>query len=356
MEKSIKINATLKKGVLNNKKYTLKALDAPIKLNQNESPYDLPKQVKNKILKKMQDIKWNIYPDFIPEKLYKNVAGFYNLKPENILIGNGSNEMIFTILAATLESGKTFVLPQPTFTVYGLIAGNLNAEIKNVMLNEDMSFNVDNIIKEAKTPGSVTVLCSPNNPTGTSLKYNDIKNIIAQSNGIVVVDEAYIQFGGESVLNLINEFENLIVLRTFSKVFGLAGLRIGIMISNEEIIRELSKVKLPYNLNILVTTALETLIENANYVDENIQMILDQKKFLEIELSKFKELKITPSDANFFLIKVNDSKWLMEKLLEHGILVRDVSSYPMLSNRLRISVGNKKENQALINSLNDIFK
>ena len=327
----------------------------PIKLNQNESPYDLPEKIKDEILIRLRAKKWNIYPDFIPDEIYEKVAKNYNLNKSNILIGNGSNEMIFTILAATIEKGKKLVIPQPTFTVYELIASNLNANIKHVMLKNDFSFDVDKIISEAKDLGSLTILCSPNSPTGTYLSYNDIKKIIKESAGIVVVDEAYIQFGGESAINLINENLNLIILRTFSKAYGLAGLRIGMMIANEKLIAQLSKVKLPYNLNIFSLITLDVIFDNMKTINKHVEMILQEKKLLKKKLSDFKELTIIPSATNFFLIKVKNSKWLYEQLLKFGILVRDVSSYPMLDNCLRISVGSKNDNEVLIDSLRKIY-
>jgi len=350
-----KISATLKEGVLKNKPYTLAPENTPVKLNQNESPFDIPAGIKDRILKKMKKTRWNIYPDFIPGELYEKIASFYGFSRENILIGNGSNEMIFTILAASLEKGKKVIIPAPTFAVYSLISSNLNADIKTVFLNEDFSFNTDNIIKECGSAGSVTILCSPNNPTGTALKRVDIEKIIKASGGTVVVDEAYIHFGGETVIDLVDRYENLIVLRTFSKAFGLAGLRMGIMVSNKNLISELAKVKLPYNLNILTLITLDEMFDNIDFVDENIKKILAERDYLGAELAKIKSIKVIPTSANFFLVKTEDSSSLFSTLLEQGIRVRDVSSYPMLENHLRISVGSRNENQALIRSLKNIF-
>jgi histidinol-phosphate aminotransferase len=258
-------------------------------------------------------------------------------------------------MAAIVEKGKKVIIPQPTFTVYDLIASNLNAEIKNILLNEDFSFDVDSIVNEVKTEGSLCVICSPNNPTGTDLSEDDIVKIIRSSNGIVVVDEAYIQFGRKTIVGLIDQYPNLIILRTFSKAFGLAGLRIGMMISNPEIIKQLSKVKLPYNLNIFPLAVLDEIFNDPSYVDKNVEIILKEREYLYNELTKFKELKVIPSSANFFLVKVSDSKWLFDRLFENDILVRDVSKYPMLDNCLRISVGNKKANRVLVRALHKIY-
>jgi histidinol-phosphate aminotransferase len=355
MEISQKILKTLKKGVLKNKAYTLKPIHCKIKLNQNESPFDLPIEIKQKIIDKLKNSNWNIYPDFVPDELYAKVAGYYKLDKENILIGNGSNEMIFTILVSTIESLKKIVIPTPTFTVYGVMSSNLNANIRLVMLNHDFSYNVPEIIEESKEEGSVTIICSPNNPTGTFMKRIDIEKIAVASQGLVIIDEAYVHFGGESVLDLVNVYPNIVVLRTFSKAFGLAGLRIGMMFSNKELISEFSKVKLPYNLNVFTMTTLMEIFDNPDYITENIKKILAERDFLESELSKISKIKVVPTSANFFLVKFADSDYVFNELVKQGILVRDYSNYPMLENHLRISVGNHNENIALVDALKNIL-
>ncbi|HOV14576.1 MAG TPA: histidinol-phosphate transaminase [Spirochaetota bacterium] len=351
-----KINFTLKEGVQKNKAYTLKPIDCPIKLNQNESPFDVPDFLKEKILTKLRKTKWNIYPDFIPDELYTKVASYFKLTNYNILIGNGSNEMINTILTATLESGKKVVIPTPTFTVYNLISSNLNANIDFIPLRSDYTFDVESILESSKSKGSVTILCSPNNPTGTALSRGDIELIVKNSGGIVIVDEAYIHFGGETALDLITQYDNIIILRTFSKAFGLAGLRIGFMISNVDLIKELSKVKLPYNLNIFTLITLSEMFDNISIVENNIREILKEKEFLYNELSKIKKIKIIPSQANFFLIVVENPDFIFKKLVEQGILVRDYSSYQMLEKCLRISVGNREENIKVTDALKKILE
>lgn len=356
MNDNYKINLTLKEGVLKNKAYTLKPIECPIKLNQNESPFDVPERIKSEIVHKLEKSRWNIYPEFIPETLYEKIANYFNLSKSNLLIGNGSNEMIFTILSATMDNTKKVIIPTPTFTVYNLISSNLNAQIKHIMLKDDFSFDTDKIIEEGKEEGCLTIICSPNNPTGTCMSREEIENVVSKSGGLVVIDEAYIHFGGNSVLDLIEKYNNLIVLRTFSKAFGLAGLRIGIMLSNKNLITELSKVKLPYNLNIFTLITLESIFNNMNFVNTNIQNINSEKIFLEKRLNDFSKLKVIPSSANFFLIKVDDSNYIFNELLKDGILVRDVTGYPMLDNCLRISVGDRKSNLALLKSLERIFK
>lgn len=350
-----KILNTIKKGVLKNKSYTLTPINCKIKLNQNESPFDIPDQIKKEIIEKLYNRKWNLYPDFTPDDLYKKVAKYFGVEKENILLGNGSNEMIFVILASTLEKGKTLIISEPTFTVYKLIGSNLNANIITVLQNEDFSLKIEKICKYARQKGSVTIIASPNSPTGSFTKKDDLEKIIKESNGIVVIDEAYIQFGGESVLDLIEKYENLIVLRTFSKAFSLAALRIGILISNKQLIKELSKVKLPYNINIFTQITLDVLLDKQKVITENVNKIISYRESLYNELKKIEKIVVYPSSTNFFLIKVNDSSFLFNELLKYGILVRDFSNYPMLENCLRISVGNMEENRYLIECLKKIY-
>ena len=351
-----KIFNTIKKGVIENKKYTLNPIDCPIKLNQNESSYDLPFELKNKITNKLLDSNWNIYPEFVPEWLYEKVSNYYSLKKDNILIGNGSNEMINTILISILENGKTLIVSVPTFTVYSLISSNLNANIIRIFLKEDFSFDVESIeFKVSENRNSVTVICSPNNPTGSVMKKDDIEKIVKMSSGIVVIDEAYGEFGGESVIDLISEYNNLVVLKTFSKAFGLASLRMGFMLGSKELIAEFSKVKLPYNLNIFSLITLDEIFSNLSFLSENIDKIKNEREFLKNELLKFKDIKVYDTEANFFLIKSEDSHSLFLHLVSCGILVRDVSSYPMLKNHLRITVGTRYENEMLLIALKKIY-
>ncbi|MBN2545142.1 MAG: histidinol-phosphate transaminase [Spirochaetes bacterium] len=356
MKSQDKFTSSLKQGVLNNKAYTLKPIETRIKLNQNESPFDLSEDVKDKILDRLRKKSWNIYPGFTPEDIYEKVAKYLNINKENILLGNGSNEMIFTVMAAMLETGKKLIISEPTFTVYKLVASNLNAEVISILQNEDFSNKVDKIAEKSAIPGSLTVIASPNSPTGTFTKRADLIRIIEASKGIVVIDEAYIQFGGETVIDLINKYDNLIILRTFSKAFGLAGLRIGIMISNSGLITEMSKVKLPYNLNIFTLATLDILLDSPEIIDNTIKKIIEFRDYLQKEFSKINAVMFTPTSTNFFLVKIKDSKFLYNKLLEYDILVRDFSNYPMLDNCLRISVGNKNENELLIKALKEIYK
>ncbi|HNZ26970.1 MAG TPA: histidinol-phosphate transaminase [Spirochaetota bacterium] len=356
METNDFINKMIKKGVINNKEYTLTPIETPIKLNQNESPFDIPADMKKRILDKMLASRWNVYPDFTPDGLYLKTAAYLGVNKENILIGNGSNEMIMTILAAIVENGRRVVIPTPTFAIYGLLSSNFNGEVIKVPLKPDMSFDIDRIVEESKFEGSVAVLCSPNNPTGAAAAKEDLIKVIKNSGGLVIIDEAYIQFGGETLIGDLDSYPNLIILRTFSKAFGLAGLRLGCMIGPKNIITQLSKVKLPYNLNILNLIALDEVLDNPDFVDRNVEVILKQKKYMESELSKIKQIQLFHSDANFFLFRVERSNFVFAELVKRGVLIRNYSSSVGLENCLRVSVGSEDEVKLFIESLKDIAK
>lgn len=350
-----KAELTIKEGVFRNKEYTLKALDAPIKLNQNESPFDLPGELKKKILDRVEKSNWNIYPDFIPDELYGKAAAYYGITGDKILLGNGSNEMINTVITGVVEKGRKVVIPVPTFSVYKLLSANQNGSIVEIPLNDDFSFRTDDIASEAKSEGSLTVICSPNNPTGSIMSKKDIIKVIESSGGIVIVDEAYIQFGGESVIDLIDKYDNLIILRTLSKAVGLAGLRLGIMISNKFIISQLGKVKLPYNLDIFSLTALDVVFDNMTVFENTAAYLNNERDRVFNELKKNNKIKFMDSKANFFILKTENPDAVFDKLFNAGILVRNVSTYPSLQGCLRISIGSKEENDKLLDAFSKIF-
>ncbi|MBP5707108.1 MAG: histidinol-phosphate transaminase [Spirochaetales bacterium] len=349
------IKNTFKSGVIANEEYTLHPIECSVKINQNESPYDLPIELKQQVTDKLLHRKWNVYPDFVPESLYQKLSAYLGFDKDNILIGNGSNEMIFTILTAMLESGHTVNIPVPTFTVYGLISSNLNANVNYIAPNDDLSVNVSALREAAKIKGSVTIICSPNNPTGRALTPQDLFSIIEASQGIVVVDEAYIHFGGQTIIDSINKYDTLIILRTFSKAFGLAGLRIGCMISNKNIITQLAKVKLPYNLNIFTLTTLEVVLDNIEFLQKNIDRIMAQKSVLVEGLTKHKELTVYPSDANFILFRTNKPKYIFDELVKRDVLIRTYSSGKYMEGCLRVSIGSPEENQKFLKALDEIL-
>jgi histidinol-phosphate aminotransferase len=330
-----------------------------IKLNQNESPWDLPEAIKEASLERLRSSTWSRYPRQVPEKLHAELRKSLKLPVEiDILVGNGSNELIQTLLMATIERGAEVVIPVPTFTLYRLLATVLGAAVLEVELKEDLTFDTERIL-EVATHSSVkaVVLCRPNNPTGTAIPLGEVKRIASETNVLLLVDEAYHDFANDNVLRLLFDHENLVILRTFSKALRVAGLRIGYMLGHAPLITQVGKTMLPFNVSIPTEEAALAILENKHHLQEGIQMIIEGREMLYQQLKEIKGIMPFPSQANFICFRTKvPAPVLFDALLERGILVRNVSHYPMLSDCLRVSVGTDDENRVFINVLKGIME
>ena len=334
--------------------YTLAAREAPVKINQNENPWDLPEAVKRRVLEKALVRPWARYPDFDPRELTEALARFSGWSADGILAGNGSNELIEALLLVTVGPGTKVVIPEPTFTLYALLTGILGGEGIRVPLTEDLRYDTGALVEARRhSDPAVTIVCSPNNPTGTSLTLHELERLCQASDGLVVVDEAYHEFSGETAVPLLEKHPNLVVLRTFSKAMALAGLRVGYLLSSPEIVREVNKARLPYNLNFLTQTAAIAALEEHAVLEEMVRRLVEERERLLKRLEDVPGVRAWPSKANFFLLELlaTSPKAVFESLYRRGVLVRDVSSYPMLSRCLRISVGTPDENETFLHAL-----
>jgi len=332
--------------------YTLKHVKADVKLDQNENPYELPQDLKEEVARRVLTRPWGRYPEFVPHSTTKALAKFTGWSEDGILIGNGSNELILAGLSVILGSKRKAVIPQPTFTLYKLLSSVFEANVTTVALNaSDFSFNVDALVAESKD-ADVTIVCSPNNPTGSLLQAEGLKRILRATSGLVFLDEAYHEFSGQSALPLLSEHSNLIVLRTFSKAMSMAGLRFGYLMADPDVAREIHKAKLPYNVNVFTLTAAELVLERPDVMKTAIQTLVSERQRLIGELQKRPGVEVFESCANFFLIRTAHSAGdLFDALYAQGVLVRDVSSYPMLEGVLRISAGKPEENNRFLSAL-----
>jgi histidinol-phosphate aminotransferase len=323
---------------------------AEIKLNQNENPYDLPDWFKRKILDEFYNESWNRYPQLLPKEAIKRYAAFLGVPEECVIMGNGSNELLYTIFLTTLWRGASVLIPSPSFSLYETIADILGADVLKVAMTAELEFQVDAIIEEAKrSRPNLVIISTPNNPTSKSISYEEIERIVSEAKGIVLVDEAYIEFSRQrSVLDLIYDHSNLVVLRTMSKAFSLAGLRVGFAISNPALMSEIMKPKIPFASNRLAEITLINLLDNYQMVEESVRVILNERDRVSGALRKMSGLKLHDSDTNFFIIEVSDPKRLFETLQGKGILVRNVSGYPMMEKCLRVNVGTPVENDRFL--------
>jgi histidinol-phosphate aminotransferase len=343
----------VKPQVLNAPAYALQAYEAEVKLNQNENPFDFPADLKEETFRRFRDRKWSIYPDFVPDSLRIRLAAFTGWNKDGILVGNGSNELLQATLTVLVGSRTKVAIPFPTFTVYRLIAKILGAKIVDISLNPDMSYNVDALITQSQESGAkVLIVNNPNNPTGSAIDEEGIKQILNRFSGYVLLDEAYYEFCGRTGFRFLADYPRLIITRTFSKAMGMAGLRLGYMMVHPELAVQISKAKLPYNVNQFSLTAAEVALENEARFRPAIDAVLKEKERLGKELSAVPGMKVYPSQSNFFLIESPiEPRVLFNDLYAQSILIRDVSSYPMLSQCLRISVGTREENDRLLSAL-----
>lgn len=311
-------------------------------LDANENPFD------NKI---------NRYPDPLQKKLKIKLARIKKIDEKQLLLGNGSDEVLDLLFRAFCEPNldNVITLP-PTYGMYGVLANLSAIENREVLLTKDFQPNVEAILEQIDQQTKIIFLCSPNNPTGNSFSDESIVTLLQRFKGLIVIDEAYIDFSEkESWLKRLNEYPNLVIIQTLSKAFGMAGIRLGILYASSEIISVLNKIKLPYNVNVLSQSkALDELINYSNVIDK-ICSINKEKEILFKVLLQVKFIKkVYPSDANFILIEVDNALKRYNQLLERGIVIRNRSNQPLCENCLRITVGTPEENIQLVNILKSL--
>jgi histidinol-phosphate aminotransferase len=336
--------------------YTLREYEYEIKINQNENPYDVPVSLKREILDFALERSWSRYPPFIPNELHARLAEYAGWKAEGVLAGNGSNEIIQALMTVFLCPGKRLVISEPTFTVYRILARVLGAEVVSVPLKPDYTFDCDTLEERFLAEGDLLVVCSPNNPTGCQYPTGRIAALLERTDKPVVVDEAYFEFSGETAVGLLGKYDNLIVLRTFSKAFSLAGLRVGYGLMDPALAREVDKAKLPYNINFFSIAAALKLLENRAALRETVERIIAEREPLIGAMNGIEGITAYPSKSNFILFETPYApKEIFTRLLADGLLVRDVSSYPMLGKALRVSVSTPGDNRRFLAALRRVM-
>ena len=313
-----------------------------IYLDANESPFD------NGI---------NRYPDNKHTELKKVISNIKNINVNQIVFGNGTDEILDLIVRVFCNPNKDKIITlPPTYGMYDVIAKTNGVENIEIPLKSDFSIDKNEILKLSSESTKILFLCSPNNPTGNSFDTNDLTDLIKGFNGIVVVDEAYIDFSSkQSLISLINDNNNLIITQTMSKAYGMAGIRLGMGFSNQKIINYLNKIKPPYNINVLTERKALDELNKIDEIKKNIDLVLNQRKLLVSCLEKLDFIeKIYKSDSNFLLVKVDNADLRYNQLLKNGIIVRNRSNQPLCQNCLRITIGTENENKSLIKILNQL--
>jgi histidinol-phosphate aminotransferase len=343
----------IKKTIREKKSYSFNEIIANVKLNQNESPYDIPDKVKHIILERSLNREWNRYPSINGSPLRKALSHYLNIPVEQIIIGVGSDELLGNTAVLILDKDKTMYIVEPTFQIYKQLALVDEARLIIGRLKPDFSYPIDEMVRVLRTKSiDLFIIAAPNNPTGTPLDIYSLEDLIKVAPGLVIVDEAYYEFSGVTMLPLMQKYDNLIITRTFSKAFSLAGLRVGYLIASPEIINFICKSRLPFSVNIFSETAALTLLENPSFIMENVIKILDNKEKLYKELIKIPGITVYPSATNFFMIDTGISGTeAAVRIGQLGVAIRDVSDHPMTINCIRITVGTPEENQSLLKAL-----
>ena len=313
--------------------------EASVYLDANENPYNT---------------EFNRYPDPLQHAVKEKIAVLKKIDPERIFLGNGSDEPIDLAYRVFCEpAADNAVAVDPTYGMYQVAAGINNVEYRKVLLNDRFDFSSDELLRATDSHTKLIFLCSPNNPTGNNLNRREMIRTVENFSGIVIVDEAYIDFSSQtSLLGELERFPNLMVLQTFSKAWGSAGVRLGMAFAASEIISVMNKVKYPYNVNRLTQDYALRMLENSGNVGEWVKILLQERSRLQSQLAGLPCVeKIHLSDANFLLVKVSDANGIYADLVKKGVIVRNRDAVSLCGNCLRITVGTPSENDSLIHAL-----
>ncbi len=300
----------------------------------------------------------NRYPDPQQNNVKDILSKIKNIDKKNILLGNGSDEVLDLIFRAFCEPKKDNIITlPPTYGMYSVLANLNNIENRKVLLNDNFQPNISEILKQANSKSKILFLCSPNNPTGNSFTEKAVQELLIKFKGLVVIDEAYIDFSEQkSWLEKLEKFPNLVITQTLSKAYGMAGIRLGVCYASKEIIQVLNNIKPPYNVNELTQQRAIERLRKMDEIKNEVNQLISERKRLKQELEccvSYIE-KVYPSDGNFLLLKVDDANKRYQELIEYGVVIRNRTTQPLCENCLRISVGICEENQKLIRALKAI--
>lgn len=316
--------------------------EASVYLDANENPLNSP---------------YNRYPDPLQWKLKEKVSEIKHVDIQKIFFGNGSDEPIDIVIRIFCEpTVDNIVAIDPTYGMYKVCADINNVEYRSVLLKDNFILDADAVLKATDDKSKIIFLCSPNNPSGNLLNKEEVLKIVQGFSGIVVLDEAYIDFAPEaSWVSELDKYPNLVILQTFSKAWGIAAVRLGMAFASPEIISLFNKVKYPYNINILTQNFVQSELDKIQLKEEWVKTLLAQRVYLVQELLKISFIeKIYPSDANFILVKVPDANDTYNKLVNQGIIIRNRNTVSLCNGCLRVTIGTKEENNKLISALKSI--
>jgi len=314
--------------------YKSKSVGNNIRMDKNESPYPLPKEIKKEVLTELDKVQFNRYPQIAARSLRESLADYLGVGPENVVVGSGSDEMIPLVLN-TLSAPRAIITP-PTFSMYRFYAELNQMSLVKVPLNDSFRLSVEKI-KEEIDDKTIVFICSPNNPTGNVFPRDQIVDLL-DTDVPLILDEAYWEFSGSTNIDLVESYQNLVVLRTFSKAYGIAGVRVGYAVSNAAMIDYMLRIKSPYNLNSLSMITAEVMLRQHDLVEDRVRRIIKERQRIFGRLGDH----CYPSEANFLLLDLDAGEYLADR----GIAVRTFESE--LTDKVRVTIGRREQNDEFL--------
>ena len=337
--------------------YDPKYLPAEQYLSANENPRNVPEDVQLEIRKALKTFSFNRYPDPLANELRDLIAEANGLSRENVLIGNGGDELLFNLALAWGGPGRTFLNVPPTFSVYEANASLTGTTVVNIPRTETFEIDEEAVLaRMAEGDIDFAVITSPNNPTGKMASETFLKKLLDASDALIMVDEAYFEFSRFSMRPYLDQYENLIILRTFSKAFSLAGMRLGYVMASPSVIREFIKVRQPYSVDALSQAVGCAVYRNRSLFERGIMEIISERGKLIDRLRTLPGVEVFDSDSNYILFRLSGAAEVWQKLYDRGVLIRDFSKSQYLEDCLRVSIGTPEENETFFTALSEILQ
>ena len=330
------------------------------KLNLNENFAVARDEVRKLLLDVCKDIDIRLYPQPYGSLAVQAISKFFGFNESEISVGNGADEVLDLLMRVFVKKGSKVLVVEPTFAAYTYFVQLHGGRKVTASLRPNFELDVDAILEKIDGETSLLLLCSPNNPTGNQFRKSDIKKILQEFNGVVIFDEAYADFAKYTIIDWIKKFDNLIVIRTFSKAFGLAGIRLGFLVSNKSIVDYVKRATHPFNVNSITQRLIALALQNWNYFKQRIEYVVREREWLGNALAQIDGIIPYPSDANFILFKITKSNFssstVKERLERRNILVKDRGDLPLLANCIRVTVGTRSMNEAFVSALKEALE
>jgi histidinol-phosphate aminotransferase len=328
-----------------------------VKMNLNEN-FAMPnKTIQKLLIDACRSIDVRAYPPPRGSLAAKAISSFLGFSECEVSVANGADEIMDLLMKVFVRKGSKVMVVEPSFPMYTFFAQLYGGSTVPVLLRPDFSLDVDAILNKMDKDTRLLFVCSPNNPTGNQFREADIKKLLQEFKGVVVVDEAYVDFASGSVISWVRKYDNLVVLRSFSKAFGLAGLRLGYLVSNASIVEYVQRVVGPFNVNSVTQQTIALALEKWSYFEQQIKLVVDEREWLMKKLRQIDGVNPYPSDANFILFKVAKdgltSAIVAERMENRNVLVKDRGHLPLLENCIRVTVGTRKMNQKFVSALKE---